>query len=787
MSSKRLHMESPARSWRDALPCGNGVLGALVYGRIVKERILLNHEALWSRGNIPPVPDTSTRLAELRALLQKGDFATAERFFPSLWAADGFSAKAAHFLPGPDVGVEHHQAHPFEDYHAALDMKTGEIAVRWKENGYLLERRVFVSRPDNVMVINFKTENPDGLDVLFSLKAHDPFDSIEYGGFGGVGCPETTIESNQDGMRLNAVFADGVAYEANLKIYGTLPIPEKNELRVKGCSSVTALVSLGPVNDSLRVKKPELPKSACYETMREAHAAMHAELMDRLTFSLPSGDDSSNERMLLDVLKGPLCPALTEKLFHYGRYLMISSSSGEAVYPAHLQGLWNGDYKAAWTCGIFNNENVQMNYWGSLAGALPESLLPLFSTVESLMDDFRENARHLYGCRGILVPLFMSPRSGRKQNPLPHVVYWSAGAGWLAQHFYDYWLYTGERDFLLNHALPFMKEASIFYEDFFTEGADGYWVSAPSQSPENRPLGDFPEAGNIFVCVNATMDFSVAKELFTRLIEVSEQFDLNAGQLPRWKEFLRKIPAYRINEDGALTEWMDVRLKDNYHHRHLSHLYGLFPGREIDRHRTPELFEACRIAVEKRLVLGIEHQTGWSLSHMASLWARLGDGERSLECLQLLTRSCLGKNFFTYHNSDLDIGITKTFIQGVPAPFQIDANFGITAAVLEMLVFSRPGFIHLLPALPSSWTEGTLCGVRCPGGIALDLRWNRTRNEIAVKFSSNTDVNLQMVSGRNPKQNSLRIQAGKPLMLCAKWSAMAPSADDKYEWSETQE
>jgi len=753
VNSTFLKFETAAHTWRDALPCGNGVLGALIFGRIVKERILLNHEALWSRGNTPPVPETSEYLTELRCLLEEGRFAEADRFIPSIWEKEGFTADPAHFMPGPDVQIEYHPEHPFEQYSATLDLRTGEGVVCWKENRYRLDRRAFVSRVNNVLVVRFSTENPEGLDVLFSLGKHDPLDSCEYGNFGGMGCPETKLIYSKNGMHLKAVSEDGTAYDAELRIYGTAPIPEKNGLRVKGCMSVTVLVGLTPLCNSLRVIRPKFPESICYETMRSAHAALHAELMDRVTFSLSPTPDDSNERMLLDAMQGRLSHALTEKLFYYGRYLLISSSSGQAVYPAHLQGIWNGDYKPAWTCGLFNNENVQMNYWAALAGNLHEALLPMFYAFESLTDHFRENAQRMYGCRGFLIPLFMNPRSGRKHNPQPHAVYWTAGGGWISQHFYDYSLYTGDEEFLRKRALPFMQEAAQFYEDFFKEGANGFWVSAPSQSPENHPLGNFVESGKIWVCVDSTMDFAVAKELFTNLIEASVRLGINEGHLPRWKAFIEKIPPYRLNGDGAIAEWIDPRFLDNYHHRHMSHLYGLFPGREICPVRRPDLFAACRTAVEKRLLIGIEQQTGWSFAHMAAVYARLGKGSRSLECIRLLARSCLGKNFFTYHNSDLEMGITQSLIQGMPAPFQIDANLGITAAVLEMLLFSRPGFIHLLPALPAEWTEGTASGICAVGGVSADIEWNlsdararltaKKETELSVKFEG--DLQLEKI------------------------------------------
>ncbi len=724
MSSNELIIETPAGSWRDALPCGNGVLGALVYGRVATERILFNHEALWSQGQTQPVPETADRLDELRSMLSDGNFTGAETFFPELWKDAGVNTEPAHFLPGPDLFIRSHPAYPFEQYASSLDLSSGEVTVRWRENGYLLQRRVFVSRSDSVAVIEVSSENPEGLNLQISLQPHDPQDSLEYKGFGGVYAPKFRATVTENILRMDATFEDGTAYVAEAKICGGNICSDGNGALVvsKGC--LTVLVRLAPVNDQLTSDWPEWPDSSDYDTLFASHFPLHSELMNRTTFSLGAPQGLSNERLLLETGRNPVPSELVEKLFQYGRYLMICSSTGDAAYPCGLQGIWNGDYIPAWISGLFIDENIQMSYWAVLSGGLSEAMLPFFNVFEQCMKDFQENARRMYGCQGILLPLFMSPRSGKKHDLQPHCIYWTAGGGWIAQHFFDYFLYTGDQLFLKERALPFMLEAARFYEDFFTEGDDGFWVSSPSVSPENHPLGDFSGAGISCICVNATMDFAVARELFSNLITAAGILGTLDDDLPRWQKFIEKIPAYQINDDGAICEWMDPRLDDNYHHRHLSHLYPLFPGRETCRHKSSDLFEACRKAVEKRLVIGIEDQTGWSLAHMACIYARLREGSKVLECIRLLTRSCLGKNLFTYHNSDLDMGITKPLFRGMPAPFQIDANLGVTAAVLEMLLFSGPGEIHLLPALPDVWSKGSVCGIRAMGGICADIHWD---------------------------------------------------------------
>jgi len=345
------------------------------------------------------------------------------------------------------------------------------------------------------------------------------------------------------------------------------------------------------------------------------------------------------------------------------------------------------------------------------------------------MEDYRTNARKLYGCRGIYLPAPTVPDSGLLKTISPHIIHWTGGGGWIGQHYYDYYLHTGDETFLRERALPFLREVAHFYEDFWQLDENGTWMSYPSNSPENTPGNYWQGEGGpqMETTINATMDFAIAKEALTHLIEGARLTGLYADEIPTWEGMLARIPPYQINEDGAVREWMHPFFDDNYHHRHQSHLYPIFPGTEVTPESDPALFQAFVTAVKKRLVIGLKEQSGWGLTYMANNYARMGEGDAALQCLDLLSRSCLLNNFFTTHNDWRDMGICVDLPW---APFQVDANMGWTAAVHEMLLFSKPGWIKLLPALPSRWPAGSVHGLLCRGGVEVDLDWDLGQNRI---------------------------------------------------------
>ncbi len=718
--------------WREALPSGNGTTGAAVYGGVHKETVLLTHENLWTGVKTPELPDVSGELSRVRNLLFEGNAQEADGVLAAALTEKGYAPEIGAPMPLGDLNITMPVCQGFKNYRRILNMETGEVTVSWTDDGFAYERSLFVSRPADAVVMRICSEGGP-LDAEISLDLHDRSDARWC--FGGeVPLPENLEVTDEDGFIFYAARNDdGLDFGAVARV-------EKTE--------TTALIIVklfaGDEREAAwaRLKAGLASTEMDYDSLLAPHAAEHGELFRRARLDLGATAEAhelSNEELLLDAYQGEAPRALVEKMWAYGRYLLISSSR-EGGQPCHLLGLWCGEYIGFWAFNMAN-ENLQMIYWQALSGGMAETLLPVFDYYDRMLDDFRENAKKVYGCRGIFVPAVSTPPSGLLKTVYPHIIHWTGAAAWIGQHYYDYFLYTGDRTFLKERALPFLRETALFYEDFFTVGEDGFFVSAPSNSPENNPAEYWDGAGMgqaMETTINATMDFALAKEVLTHLVEGSGILGEDGAEIEKWKGMLKRIPAYQINEDGAVKEWMHPFFSDNYHHRHQSHIYPVFPGTEVTRDSDPQLFEAFEVAIHKRLEVGIGEQTGWSLAHMASVYARMADGDRALECLNLLARSCVKNNFYTVHNDWRGMGIG---VEMEWAPFQIDANMGWSAAVQEMLLFSVPGKISVLPALPKEWTRGSVSGLAARGGIAVSIGWNE--KAVVVELCSPTDQTIE--------------------------------------------
>ena len=738
---------TPARDWREALPLGNGRLAALVYGRTAAEVVTFNHEKLWGGANTLPLPDISDALPEVRRALSDGRYQVAESMLEGRLERAGYGdAFSGAYMPGPDLLMQSHGAQGFFDYRRTLDLTAGEATVTWLGGDFQRRRRSFVSETDAMFVHDCGVPEGDASRHDLHLEPHDLRDSFLNGLTRTAIFPEVVRHEFAAGAGIAVDLGNGCRYIAAFCVRGVRNLAHHDGIMT--CDFSPDAMILCSVEPTGGVHGGDV--AALYAAL-ESRSGSYDELFARrflgprvrgsVEFSLGCSTEErtrSNEELLLEAFSGRLPNVLVERLFHYGRYLLAASSRPGGL-PAHLQGKWNGEYAPPWNCAYFNNENLQMTYWQALPGNMSAALLPVFDLYESLMDDFRENARNLYGCRGILLPLYNSPSNGRQTDLQAHVLYWTGAGAWLAQLYWEYWLFTRDREFLVTRAEPFMREVALFYRDFLQIGMDGKAVISPGNSPENRALPHLTS-----VCINATMDVALVRELLTNLLSAGEELGQADPEADEWRRILAALPAYQVDETGAIREWLHPDFGENHQHRHISHIYPFFPGHEIPPTPAHPLFGAVHEAVKQRMTLGLAEQTGWSLTHLANIFARLGEGAQAHECLARLAQSCLGSTFFTYHNDTRGMGVTMDFVWGLNAPLQLDAILGLPAAVMEMLLYSSPEEIRLLPALPDAWACGRFAGWQTRCGVEVACRWNHGAVDVELQAHRATSFRLSV-------------------------------------------
>ena len=700
----KLLMKYPASwhgdMWRDALPVGNGEIGALVYGGVYKEVVALMHGRLWWQDITMPLPDVSDVLPEIRKRLAENDAVGAEWLMVDALKERGYTPKSARPLPLCDINVIMKNHTGFKGYSRVLDMERAQAVVSWKDGSCRYERKFFISRENDIAFFSI-TADGGQIDAELSFSVHDT-ESLK-----AMEPPGNIASFAEAGVLKYAACDDKkVDFGAAARVYHDGTERCKGAvMHIAGATSIVVCTKLF-IGCSRNTGWEECLRTLCghsdytYELNR--HTALHAQLFNHVVFTLGDGGlDHANEELLMQAYEGAAPAELIEKLWSFGRYLLICASR-ENGYPCQLYGLWTGSYTGKWAFNMFN-VNLQMIYWQALSGNMPQLMMSVFDYVESKMEDYRENARKLYGCRGINIPSVSTPESGLHKCLLPHIIHWTGAAGWICQHYYDYYLYTGDRTFLKERAMPFMYEAALFYEDFMQTDTHGTLVASPSNSPENTPknLKDSLKR-DCEVTINATMDFAILKELLTNIINGAAVTGMYAEKIPVWKEMLSKIPAYQFNEDKTVREWMHPFYEDNHEHRHQSHVYPIFPGTEVTQHSSPDMYRAFSRTIEKRKVVGLKDQSNWSLMYMANVFARLGNGEAALECIDDMTRSTVISNFFTVSNDWRRMGIAMCEDMR-DAPIQLDANMGLCAAINEMAVFSANDEIYLFHAIPRGW------------------------------------------------------------------------------------
>ncbi|MBE6724768.1 MAG: glycoside hydrolase family 95 protein [Ruminococcaceae bacterium] len=731
----------PHEEWREALPLGNGLTGVLIPGSIAAEHITFNRHDLWHGGSDGgEIPDITETFRAMRDSLDRGDYAAANQ--DNLMAAlreKGYSSGPEVPYPLGWLNLTFTPEGMFRHYRRGVNMRTGEAFVEFEIDGCRYSRRMFVSRDSDIAVLRMTADRAFTASYDFSLYSE-------------------TGEAKVGERFIRKVSKDGES-AASMLFCGDIQSEVRGEsVEVTGREY---LVLIRASSHGLPLSLDEFAGES-YGALLEKHTALHTPLYDAVTVELAedSAHDPSNEAMLDEAYDDEASPAFFERLWRFGRYLFISAASG-CGNPVPLYGLWHGADWLPWAQYVAN-ENVQMTYWHAMAGGLSYAVPPLLRYYASKVGKFRECARKMFGMRGIWISAYTTPNVAGPCVPVAVIGNWISCAGWLCRHFWEYYLYTGDEALLKEEILPFMREAALFWLDYAEEGEDGTLLLRPSVSPENTSgsLLDLPtKSATGHPCPaakNATMDFAVMKELFTNLLEGIRITGLYADEAEAFRTALGKIPAYRINEDGAVKEWMDPTLSDNYAHRHLSHIYPVFPGGEVTAKSDPELFEAFRKAVHLR---ELGSQCNWSLTHMAAIYDRLGEGEAAAECLDLLAKSVLLPSFFTVCNDWRHMGMT---LDWKDVPIQLDAVFGAVNAVQEMLFRWEKTALSVLPALPKRLKSGAVRGMAFPGGT-IDIRWD-TEGAAAVTVHAaralDTDV---LIAGKSA--GHIRLEAGEDAAL----------------------
>ena len=736
--------------WREGLPSGNGRIGASVLGGAGNETIIINHSDLRWQGRAGTIPDIADKVSDARKKLEDANYRAAEKVLSDALIAKSYRPQLAYPLPLVDLKVTQPIVAPVKEYSRLLNMETGEVEVSFKEGSTKFERTLFVSRVNDFLVYEISRSGTKLVDATFSFELHDRNNIRTATAVSKL--PESPVVKYENFFMYFAARSDnGTEFGAAARINyfgGSMEVSDTG-ITVKGADHI--LVTLKVFVESQKEKEWKVLKTELaankltYDKLLKEHVTKHAKLFGSAEFDLDAaGRERTVDELLAETVEeGSVPPALVEKLWYYARYLTVCGTNPEGRILTPV-GLWCGDYKAE-AAQTDASGSLQILYAHTLAGGLAELMLPIFAYYEEHLDELKKNAARIYGCRGIFVPSVVAPASGLIGSTDPAVIHFTGAAGWLGQLYYDYYLYTSDIKFLKTRALPFMREAAQFYELFFKVTTSGKYESAPSYSPENCPLNIMDGSYKLCIARNATIDFAIARELFTNLIKGSKATGLYADDIEKWLDMLTRIPAYTIAPDGCVREYMDARLTENHETRSLMQFYPLYPGTEAVE-KEPELLKAYTATVKKRTAMGLKQQTAAGLGKLAAVYARLNDGEGALDTITALVRTVFMNNLVSAQNDWRGMGIGAGDFW---AAYNLEGNMGIAAALQEMAVYSREGYIRLLPAIPSEWKKGEFEGLCTRAGAEVDIAWDYKKGVVAVKIKSRkaAKVEIQLPAG----------------------------------------